>query len=691
MKLSNGLLRVDFDDSTGDLIQIANRRTGAEFLDRPGGNGLVKLIVPTRENMSRILLSRDGGRPRMTKKGDRLTIRFPELKDGGQPTGVFLTAIVRLPAGSDEAFFTLKIRNTGPDTVVEAWFPVVGGRAAKRGRHTDTITMGFARDQDFYDRLGPRTSSSHAFCRHHQRFSYGTLPVMDLGAARGHLSYVKYDGPTPTLTKIVFENHNLSIEDLCMSWAWAIWPYVAPGETWTSPECGIGAHDGDWHVTADKLKAHAAKWWKPSGMPDALREKIGMFHVQVRGFSGEAFNAFKDLPDIGRDCLQYGVRDLSVWDCTASVYCRPDTGGFWEMPARRKTELKRALAALRDMGCRTNACVNWRLLTRRNRMWKDLESAVQKSRFGQGMYGFPCGSMDGARYLDPSYEQGSYSLCQCSAVFRRFAPKLVKETLDLGFTDLFIDQMTEENYCHAKNHGHADPREAFAKSFAWFKETLDLVHARDPEAYVVAEIPELHNTQWADLWWNWGYRDGYWVRPEVLRYVLPGMVPLWMIDENQMPCIAEAFATGSLMAIATRDMTGRLSDAPALARRIARLAELRKATAPFVSHGTFRDTVGLTVDGGRGYVFTSPAGAAVTLANDRGSAVSMKATFEPETHGLDRGAAFVLHVEGRKPESVRPRRRGGALMFEARLPAYGAAVITADRGTRQGRAAGDGD
>jgi len=57
------------------------------------------------------------------------------------------------------------------------------------------------------------------------------------------------------------------------------------------------------------------------------------------------------------------------------------------------------------------------------------------------------------------------------------------------------------------------------------------------------------------------------------------MIPAWCIDENQRDVLAEAFAVGSFLAIATRDMTGRLSDAPALAGQVKRLARLRKATA----------------------------------------------------------------------------------------------------------------
>jgi hypothetical protein len=567
--------------------------------------------------------------------------------------------------------------------VLEAWFPVIGGRSARRGKQRDNITLSYGKGyqggstQDLYDQLGGDAMSSHAFSRHCHRVKFGPLPMMDMTAPEGGLSYIQYE-KRPTLTKLVFENLAPGLNDMCVSWAWARYPCVEPGESWTSCEYGLGVHEGDWHVTADRLRAFTETWWQPSGMAASIRERIGMFHVQTHGFSGEAFNEFEDLPAIARDCLRYGVRDLSVWDCTASVYCRPDTDGFWEMPPQRLASLKSALAEIRKMGCRTNACVNWRLITSRNRMWNELKSEVQKSIFGQGMYGFPCGSMDGAQYCDQSYEQGSYSLCQASPDFQRFAMQLVEKTLDLGFTDLFIDQCVEQTCCYAKNHDHRTPQEAIEKAFIWIREALRRVRARDPKAYVVAEVPELWNTQWADLWWCWGYRDGAWARAEVLRYVLPQMVPLWPIDENQRECIAEAFATGSLMAIATRDMTGMLSDAPELAAQIARLAELRKATAQFVSHGRFRDNTGITVEGGLGYAFTSPSGAAVTLANSTPEPTKVKLTIQPEELGSPAVGDSMLHLEGAEPVLISPAKESDWLSVEVELPPYGAGVVTVE-------------
>lgn len=156
------------------------------------------------------------------------------------------------------------------------------------------------------------------------------------------------------------------------------------------------------------------------------------------------------------------------------------------------------------------------------------------------------------------------------------------------------------------------------------------------------------------------------------------MVPLWPIDENQRECVAEAFATGSLMAIATRDMTGTLSDAPELAAQVARLGELRKATAPFVSHGLFHDTIGIDVENGSGFVYTSPAGLAVTLANSKDKQANVKVTVRPEQLGKAAGPHWTLRVEGAEPVRLSPVRTDDRVSFDVTLPPYAAAVVTGE-------------
>jgi hypothetical protein len=500
--------------------------------------------------------------------------------------------------------------------------------------------------------------------------------MMDLSDGTGGLSYIKYERqPSPHI--LVFENATYERDDISLTWSWATGVFIEPGERWSSCAFGVGVHQGDWHETADRMRRWLGEWWTPCDTPPALRERIGLLHVHTHGFSGDPHHEFSELPAIARDAMRYGVRDLMIWDNTASVYFRPDRGDFWEMSPAREQELRRAIAELKQLGCWISSFVNWRLLAEYNRTWESLKPLVQESLFGAGMYGFPPGTLDGGWYNDPAYEMGSRSVCCGADQFLPYARRVLNRTLDLGFNAIAVDQAAEPNYCLSRNHGHASPWEAWARTYDWFAEVTRSARARQADAYTIAELPDLYNTQYIDLWWCWGWRGGG-ASAEVFRYVLPTMIPCWCIDENQRDVIAEAFAIGSFLAIAARDMTGLLSDAPKLAAQVARLAQLRKATAPFVSHGRFMHHRGLSVQSGNGYVYTSDSGLAVALANRKPRKARMEMVLSPGALGRDTVGACTLHVEGAAPIFMSPARTGDTISLTIELPARGAGVLTFD-------------
>ena len=676
MELSNGLIKFDFDDTTGSLCRIKDLKTGKEYLQDSRGHRLVKLIAPTAEYSTRPLYSHLTGAPRMQKKGDTLTIVFPRVSDCGKATGISMRVKVHLPAGSPEAIFTLELRNDGPDMVQEVWFPWVGGHHMDSGDKEKVTASNFL-PSDLAG-LFP-TTHAHTFGRHHQRLGIHNtqlLPMMDISDTRGGLSYIRYENK-PGYNNLVFENESSDYVNACITWAWASRPFLKTGQSWTSAEFGVGVHQGDWHETADRLRRYLEKWWKPSGMPSSLRERIGLYHVQFGGFNGELYNEFGSLPDMARDCLKYGISDICMWDVATQVYLRPDKGGFWDMAPERLSHLKRALAESRKMGCLVGPWVNFRLITEYARIWKEMEPYAVRSVYGKPISdNWPC-SLNHAVYQNALIEQAGHALCQGSDGFRKFAFNLVERTMKLGFSTLYIDQAAEWNSCMTENHGHKTPNEAIKKTYKWFGEATRRVRELCPEAYTAGELPDLYNTQSIDLWWCWFWRDNTAIN--VFRYLLPETMYCWYIDENERDVLSKAFAMGNFLAIATRDMTGRLSDEPALAEHIARLAKLRKSTAPFVSHGRFLDNRGLTVENGDAYVFLSDAGLAVTMANGKAVKKTLKITLEPEETGLVPTGKGLLHIEGTKPVPIHPTRSGDKWNLEIQMPAYGAAIWTIDR------------
>ena len=672
MELNNGLVCVEFDDATGSLRQMRDLKAGREHLRDPRGSRLFKLVVSAQEEMSKPVYSHQAGRPTMRRQGPTLEIAYPQLMVDGQPTGLAATVTVRLPEGSPEATFSVRIANDGPLTVHEVWFPCVGGWNGLAGKGVDALHVGGMLKVDPHEFPVGR---AYTFGRCHQRrwFGSGTghlLPFLDLSGGGTGISLCSY-ARVPRIHGWVLENLTRSYDELCLSLAWVGQPFVKPGQAWQSPEIGLGMHQGDWHETADRVRRFIEGWWTAPPIPARLRRAIGFFNVFFRGFNGEHYHDFEEIPAIVRDIQRYGVSDLCLWDCIAGVYLRPDTGGFWEAPPERLAALREGLAQARRLGCNTSTLVNLRLVVERNQIYPQLAPELQRSLYGQPLYdSWPCG-LHHAQYRNPNLEQGGRPLCQSSPRFREFALDVVKRTLDLGFTSLFLDQTTEFFLCFADNHGHVSPDDTPERAYEWIAEAARMVRSRNEEAYLIGELPELFNTQLVDLWWEWQQRS---MQPQGLRYVLPQSLQSWVIDENERDVIARAFAMGCLLALNTREFGGLLSDEPELAAHVARLARLRQDTAAFVAEGRFRDDRGLTLEGGEGYVYTSPAGLAVTLANPSSGPCTVRAALDPQVLGKTPMASGRLHIEDGTVLDVPSKRAAGGLGLEAVLPPFGAAV-----------------
>jgi hypothetical protein len=674
MELSNGILRLDFDQATGNLCQITDVANGRQYLGNPRGNRLVKLVAPTAQHSSRPVYSHESGAPAMARRGDALEIAFPQLLTNGEPTGISAKVVVRLPAGSDQAFFAIEVRNDGPDLVHEVHFPWVGGWTGMAGKGGDRIVVGYGFE---FDPHSFPLGHCHTFGRHHQRkylhaqlAEAAALPFLDISGGACGLSYCN-PSAAPRTGGLVIENLSPDYKQVCLSWAWVFQPFVKPGQTWRSPEVALGAHRGDWHVSADRFRKLIEPWWTAPPTPARIKRSIGLFNVQFTGFNGEFYHDFSEIPTIVRDTMRYGVNDLCLWDVIAQVYLRPDTGGFWEAPPERLEKLRRGLDAARQLGCNTSTLVNFRLITARNRLWAELAPEAQRSIYGQPLPDSWAISINHGAYQNPIIEEGGVSLCQSSPRFHDFALQLVEQTMDLGFTSLFIDQATDWKTCFADNHGHASPDDTVEPAHRWMAEAARRVRARNADAYLMGEIAGVHNTRLLDLWWDWGMRG---VRPEILRYLLPESVQVWCIDENERDVIAKAFAMGCLLSLMTRELGGLLSDEPELAAQVARLAQLKQETADFIVDARFLDKRGLTVEGGDAFVFDSPAGLAVTLANSEPAERPLKVTLDPEVVGRRTAGGGRLHVEGAAPVEVAAARIGHRLVLEAKLPPYGAGV-----------------
>jgi hypothetical protein len=659
MILDNGLLTLEFDDATGSLVGLTDR-DGYRHLTAPEDGRLFRVVVPDDTVwIDRYADSHECGRPEMRRERDTLVLHYPTLRSAiGETLAIAVTVRVRLPEGADEAAFIITVENGCPWMIHEVWYPRVGGWRGYAGPGQDTFLRGDLNTSDPHNHRKTAKQNGYTLANAHKReyltFAFGMVfPFLDLSGADRGLSYIHY--PTaPHAGGLVIEDLNERRGDCHTAWSWVHQPYLAPGATWTSEPVGLATHDGDWHATADRLRAWLGTWWTPPRTPPELKTRIGYFNLYARDFMGREWTKLADVPAIAQELLDHGIQDFCLWDMSMATYLRAGTGDFLEDTPERMTEIGRALAAVRALGMQVSTLVNYRLTTAKNRSWP-LRAEAQAMRTYHGAIRYENWSTcrgNFATFLNSHLDEGGGSLCQNHPGFQQWALDLTDDLLDFGFNSLFVDQPFETSVCFASDHDHPVPGYGHAGANEWVPQATAKVHARDAGGYTIGENTDIFTSQSIDLWWDWHWASK---RADVFRYILPESLQSWILDayEHQHE-IGKAFALGFLLSLNVRGLELPLTTEPAFAARIKRLAALRARTAAFTVCGRFADQRGLTVE--------SPCPIAAYVY-DAGDALGI--ILGEHTDGTDGGGEVILTLDMKRyskhANTVRLHREDGSV------------------------------
>lgn len=677
MKLENGLLRLEFDERTGSLIQIEDSKSGQQFLSDHSGSRLLKVIIPSQEWTSQFADSNESSRPRMESRNGNLIITYDSLLAAGQPSGVSARIQVDLPAGSLEALFQVQLHNDGPYEVHEVLFPWAGGWTGIAGPGKDQIVAGCVSIDPHKFPL-----SSYTLMRLHQRkyLSYQLalkLPWLDISGGGKGISYICYQ-EQPYVSGIAIENLKHHKEGICLSWAWVNYPFIKPGQTWTSPKVGIAVHQQDWHATADRYRIWMEGWWHAPETPDSLRTAIGFQNVQFRSWDGYEFHQFNELPALAAKGMKYGVEHLCVWDAIGQLYAQLENkeDSFIDK-GERIEELRQALYETKQLGCNVSTIVNMRLVNTKSRPWQEFGESVAK-RTLNGRVLLPIEGLHSSNFHAdtlPWYRIGDVRvLCPKPERYREWVFSVIHRLLDLGFTSIFWDQTTAWNLCCAADHGHVAPNDTHEALLSLVKEVVPILKAHNPEAYIIGECPEVFGSQLVDLWWDWPWnQEG--VRPEVIRYAMPMALQSWVIDRN-ISEINRAFVLGFHLALNTNGLEGTIADHPGLGNHISALARLRKRCANQTVYAKFRDQLGLEVEGAIASVNVAPNCIGIILAEAKNRKSLVKLTFSPEVHGRQTRNTSVFYRLNGTAENADFVTRNGKIVLETELEPYEVAIWT---------------
>jgi len=675
--LQNRKVRFGFQKATGSPVCIEDLATGQKYMRDPSRGRLFRVMCPSALWMGRYADSHESGAPETEVSEEKLVFFYPRLRAGnGEEIGVSARVEVELPCDSAEAFFSVELKNNSSGRLQEIWFPWIGSGLQVEGR-TDRFMLGSGEWRGLYP--DPAEQFGFNLWSHHRRQCYPSfIPFLDISNDGRGLSYISYH-EKPVVVKIMSEDLEQAPGGGSLSFAWVYYPFTLPGRAWSSPRVGIGVHQGDWHATADRYRAWADSWWKAPATPERLKASIGFQNIQVHRADGLGLYRYEDIPRLAGAGLKYGVDDLCLWTLSHfGLYCRPEAWEGSDLLEERDPDyspegLRSALTEAKELGVNVSALVNFRLIQRYSEVYRKFgRENVMRNYFGAPVlneYSDCSATHAGPRvhYL----ARHSSILCQKTEWFKKRSRDLVRKLMNLGYTSVFIDQASDNHsLCFAAGHGHDSPDDV--SGYEACSEAAEIFKAGDPDAYTIGESLDVFFSQIMDVNWCWAWNHDY-MKPEVMRYAFPECLLCYVVD-HQPQVLNKFFALGFLMAFTSGGLEKTLDDYPEFGRRVAQLRALRLKCADYICHGRFRDKTGMEAENTLAYVYDSPGGLGVIIADTKNEERKVRVVLDLPVLGRNKASGGRLYRQDGTVSSAGKMLPDGRICLDFNLPALEVAV-----------------
>lgn len=442
--------------------------------------------------------------------------------------------------------------------------------------------------------------------------------------------------------------------------AFAKFPRIRPGETWTSPPLVLGAYrGGDWHRAGDRFSRWWYRWAKSPRLPAWLTRLGGM----TVGFDVHGEKALENNRALigatgkgsGITCYHGASWISDTTECWYPVQYRLSPG--------KLRRLREVTDAMRQAGGRTSIYTNALMFSRASpafELWgRDLAAVANDGRIW---------------FTEHHTHHHPMALPYPNERWAGHYAQIMEEAVLLGRPDLlYIDQLgavPAHLDFDPDRHGHAHYGEWTAGSVRFLRTVQEQLISRYPDLATYIECPTPALLQYAHL-------SMYGTTP-VLRYVFPTyhgfLGPYGGVEPHiALDLARSALLTGEPLLL----MDARLEQADEAMRTALReLVLLKQHVDPLLYRARYRDTVGLTVpDGIRASVFVAQGRLLVPFARAKGE-VAGSILCDPAALGVrGEGKARVFSV--RAPDQPQPlnatRKASGVL--EIPVPAEEAGVI----------------
>ncbi|MGQ0434995.1 MAG: DUF6259 domain-containing protein, partial [Microthrixaceae bacterium] len=545
----------------------------------------------------------------ITVAGDVATIRTSEVQVGDEVLPISAVVTVQLVADAAESRWAITVENhTATRTVFAVTLPRLHGLRLGDRYDDDALVCPFRGGErfpravdDFVDIAEGRLSVAEAGQRRvlprDGRYVY-ELPY----AGRASMMWLAYgdadDGVylashDPEFPVTVLHADTEGPRAAAMNLELRTWVTVRPGAAWTSADFVVAATNGDWHWGAARYRA-----WFDEVVPltfhgGARRETAAIYLPFMKMADGRVACRYDDLPALFERAAAAGVDQLMPYGWMTGGFDTRYPEFFPDLELGGPMAMARAHEAVHAAGGRLVTYLNSRIFNRRS---------VYFDRLGMP---WAAKQRNGAPWTERYGAESFGVMCPGAEGWRRLLADLAESVVRAYGTDVvYYDQLSAMAVpCHDESHGHAGIGDRNRQYVCLLEQAAAACRRADPDvAFSIEQASDLY-APWALFQgtlgvWLAGTRFAF---PELYKFTFPEVIGLSFVFYTRalpgalfepFPVLTPSDATYWLCRdILTGAALGILDQNLADDDWWQELLALRKAAAPWMGQGAFRDDV----------------------------------------------------------------------------------------------------
>lgn len=279
-------------------------------------------------------------------------------------------------------------------------------------------------------------------------------------------------------------------------------PYCAPGGVWKSPPLRLCLYRGAWHEAARRYRDWFDTVAERPRVPRWVGRMSGWLLAVLKQQNGDVMWKYADIDRLCDIAHARGLDTLGLFGWAVGGHDRlfpefvpdPAMGG--------EPALREALARAKARGIRAILYANGQLVDTAGDFYqRHGNEVILQNEATEPL-------LSSVRKFRGSTPVTFATACLGSAVWQRHMLALADQALNLGASGILYDQLgvLPPYFCHAPDHLHATPAEAFT-TCRWelLRSIRDHAQRKDPEFAVMTEGIHDAVLQFAHCFHGWGY------------------------------------------------------------------------------------------------------------------------------------------------------------------------------------------